>query len=103
MAFEKILKIVPNNYETLSVLGSLYTFVEHRDQNKHTQNNSTQNGVINGAATNADSKTSLTDSSKGEKACDALKKVVEMCPDDIEVLIELAHLQEQQDPQVNSF
>lgn len=92
MAFEKILKIVPNNYETLSVLGSLYTFIEHRDQNKLSQN--TQNGIQKG--------NNLIDNKpKADKAREVLKKVVEMCSDDIEVLIELAQLQEQNDPQVN--
>ncbi|KAI1716094.1 tetratricopeptide repeat domain-containing protein [Ditylenchus destructor] len=67
-SFEKVLKVAPNNYETLSVLGSLYNFVDQREQ-------------------------------KAEKARELLKKVVEMSPDDIEALIELAHLQEHVDPQ----
>lgn len=37
---------------------------------------------------------------RSEKAREYLKKVVEMCSDNIEALIELAHLQEQTDPQV---
>jgi hypothetical protein len=38
---------------------------------------------------------------KRDKARDFLKKCVELCPEDVEVLIELAQLQEKHDPQAN--
>uniref|UniRef100_A0A915CPW2 RNA polymerase-associated protein CTR9 homolog n=1 Tax=Ditylenchus dipsaci TaxID=166011 RepID=A0A915CPW2_9BILA len=89
-AFEKILKVVPTNYETLSVLGSLYTYM---DQNKP--------GASAVPLSNGGGSAAGVPTDRSEKAREVLKKVVEMCPDDIEVLIELAHLQEQPDPQAS--
>uniref|UniRef100_A0A914EKH2 RNA polymerase-associated protein CTR9 homolog n=1 Tax=Acrobeloides nanus TaxID=290746 RepID=A0A914EKH2_9BILA len=73
ITFEKILKITPNNFETLKVLGSLYAHSDHGDSNQITE--------------------------RREKAREILKKVIDMYPDDVETLIELAQLEEQHDPQ----
>lgn len=86
MAFEKVLKIEPKNYETLFILGSLYAFVEHHDQN-NIQNSQKSNNLIDNKL-------------KDDKARELLKKAVEMCSDNVEVFIELAQLQEQYEPQV---
>ncbi|KAL7074104.1 hypothetical protein ACQ4LE_006593 [Meloidogyne hapla] len=74
-AFEKILKTVPNDLDTLAVLGSLYVNVQHKDPK--------------------------ICADRREKARDYLKKVVESQTDKppIEALIELAQLLEQLNPQ----
>uniref|UniRef100_A0A914MTH3 Uncharacterized protein n=1 Tax=Meloidogyne incognita TaxID=6306 RepID=A0A914MTH3_MELIC len=74
-AFEKILKTVPNDLDTLAVLGSLYVNVQHKDPKICAE--------------------------RREKAREYLKKVVESQTDKppIEALIELAQLLEQLNPQ----
>lgn len=69
--------MVPNNYETMKILGSLYAQL-----------------------TSSDPKQMLE---RQKKARELLKKVSDMCPEDVEVLLELAQLQEQADPQVSAF
>ncbi|KAL3097804.1 hypothetical protein niasHS_000539 [Heterodera schachtii] len=77
VAFEKVLKMVPNDIDTLAVLGSLYTNVPHKDPKIVVE--------------------------RREKAREYLTKLVdsqtERAP--VEALIELAQLLEQQDPQVS--
>ncbi|KAH7730110.1 hypothetical protein AAVH_02602 [Aphelenchoides avenae] len=74
-SFEKILKVVPNNYETMKILGSLYAQLATGDQKQISE--------------------------RQKKARELLKKVSDMCPEDVEVLLELAQLQEQADPQAS--
>lgn len=97
-SFERVLKIAPNNYDTLSILGSLYAHMEQRDG----QGNGT--GPAASAhhkhqAGHKDHKGAAGPVNYKEKARELLKRVVEMNPHDIEPLIELAQLQEQNDPQ----
>ncbi|MFH4984632.1 hypothetical protein AB6A40_011341 [Gnathostoma spinigerum] len=70
--FEKVLKVYPQNYDTLKVLGSLYAHSEPTDPNERIE--------------------------RRNKARELLKKVVDLCPDDIEALIDLAQLTENTDP-----
>lgn len=91
--------MAPNNYETLSVLGSLYAYMHQRDLKA---------GGGGGSKTSKDFADGGADAGaqqlqRGDKARELLKRVVQICPDDIEVLIELAHLQEQNDPQVGDW
>lgn len=65
---------MPNNFETLKVLGSLYAHVESGDASQISE--------------------------RRDKAREILKRVTDMYPDDIESLIEYAQLEEQHDPQV---
>lgn len=65
---------MPNNFDALKVLGSLYAHTDHADTN-----------VV---------------AERREKARDILKKCSEMEPDDVEILLDLAQLQEQNDPLV---
>uniref|UniRef100_A0A0N5AFT6 TPR_REGION domain-containing protein n=1 Tax=Syphacia muris TaxID=451379 RepID=A0A0N5AFT6_9BILA len=71
--FEKVLKVFPNNYDTLKVLGSLYAHSDPADQKEK--------------------------ETRRQKAKEILKKVVDMCPDDIEALIDYAQLIENINPQ----
>lgn len=64
----------PNNYDTLKVLGSLYAHSDPADQKEK--------------------------ETRRQKAKEILKKVVDMCPDDIEALIDYAQLIENINPQV---
>uniref|UniRef100_A0A0M3KHN1 RNA polymerase-associated protein CTR9 homolog (inferred by orthology to a human protein) n=1 Tax=Anisakis simplex TaxID=6269 RepID=A0A0M3KHN1_ANISI len=75
ICFEKVLKLHPSNYDTLKVLGSLYAHSEPIEQKEKLE--------------------------RRQKAKELLKKVVEMCADDVEALIELAQLTESSDPQVH--
>ncbi|KAK0406995.1 hypothetical protein QR680_018937 [Steinernema hermaphroditum] len=70
--FEKMLKAFPNNYETLKIIGSLYA---HHPSPKPGENEQ-----------------------RRAKAIECLKKVVYLTPEDIEAYIDLAQLQEQNDP-----
>ncbi|KAK0417353.1 hypothetical protein QR680_012959 [Steinernema hermaphroditum] len=70
--FEKVLKAFPNNYETLKIIGSLYA---HHPSPKPGENEQ-----------------------RRAKAIECLRKVVDLTPDDIEAYIDLAQLQEQNDP-----
>lgn len=70
-----MLKVFPNNYDTLKVLGSLYAHSEPADQKEK--------------------------ETRRQKAKEVLKKVVDMFPDDIEALIDYAQLIENSNPQVN--
>jgi tetratricopeptide (TPR) repeat protein len=74
-AFEKILKVAPNDMDTLTVLGSLYANVPHKDPKVAAE--------------------------RRENARDYLKKVVDSHAEKqpVEALIELAQLLEQLDPQ----
>ncbi|VDN08031.1 unnamed protein product [Thelazia callipaeda] len=71
--FEKVLKSCPANYDTLKILGSLYAHYELGNQKERDE--------------------------RRKKAREILKKVVEMCPDDVEALIDIAQLTENCDPQ----
>uniref|UniRef100_A0A915ALZ8 RNA polymerase-associated protein CTR9-like protein n=3 Tax=Parascaris univalens TaxID=6257 RepID=A0A915ALZ8_PARUN len=75
ICFEKVLKLYPSNYDTLKVLGSLYAHSEPAEQQEKIE--------------------------RRKKAKEMLKKVVEMCPEDVEALIELAQLTESSDPQAS--
>lgn len=72
--FEKVLKLYPTNYDTLKMLGSLYAHSEPANQKERNE--------------------------RRDKARSILKKVMEMCPDDVEALIDWAQLVENIDPQV---
>ncbi|VDN57955.1 unnamed protein product [Dracunculus medinensis] len=71
--FEKVLKLYPTNYDTLKMLGSLYAHSEPANQKERNE--------------------------RRDKARSILKKVMEMCPDDVEALIDWAQLVENIDPQ----
>lgn len=73
--FEKVLKVYPNSRDTLKVLGSLYAHSEPADLKERAE--------------------------RKKKAREVLKKVVDACPNDIEVLIDMAQLTENCDPQVH--
>ncbi|KAI6175560.1 RNA polymerase-associated protein CTR9-like protein [Aphelenchoides bicaudatus] len=73
-SFEKVLKIQPNNIETLRVLGALYA------------RSSTSEATEKNLALE-----------RKEKAQNYLKKAAELCPDDIDVLLDLAVLLQRSD------
>ncbi|VDM39381.1 unnamed protein product [Toxocara canis] len=75
VCFEKVLKLYPSNYDTLKVLGSLYAHSEPAEPKEKAE--------------------------RRRKAKELLKKAVEMCPDDVEALIEFAQLTESSDPQAS--
>ncbi|VDL77424.1 unnamed protein product [Nippostrongylus brasiliensis] len=68
-AFEAVLKAMPNNVDTMKVLAALYAHTDPGNQERQ------------------------------EKAREMLTKVLEVCPNDVEVLIDLAQLLEGVDPQ----
>ncbi|KAK6057488.1 putative ATP synthase F1, epsilon subunit [Cooperia oncophora] len=68
-AFETVLKVMPNNIDTMKVLSALYAHTDAGNQERQ------------------------------EKARDMLTKVLEAMPNDVEVLIDLAQLLEGVDPQ----